>query len=389
MAAQPLPTLQMVLRPGIIDLGWGHPDPTLMPVEAVREATAATLARAGADALAYGAGQGPGPLIAWLRSRIGRNEGRTPAPDEVLITGGNSQALDQVCARCAAPGDTVLVEAPTYHLAVKVLRDRGLRLVPVPLDDEGLQVAALAETLARLAREGCRPRFLYTIPTYHNPTGTSLSLARRRALIDLAIAEDLTIIEDDVYRELAYDGAAPPSLWSMAPIGRVIRLGSFAKSLAPGLRLGWLTGAPELVCGMVQGGLLDSGGCINHFGAMTVATIGESGAYDAQVARLRDAYRAKRDALHDALLEHLPPGCRWARPEGGFFIWLRLPPGQRAEAVLATAEARGMAFAPGARFHPVADSDAGDDTLRLAFSYYTPDELAAAARLLGEAIAEH
>lgn len=388
MAAGSLPTLQMVLRPGIIDLGWGHPDPALMPVDALREATAATLDRAGADALAYGAGQGPGPLIEWLRTRIGRDEGRTPAREEILITGGNSQALDQLCAHLAAPGDTVLVEAPTYHLAVKVLRDRGLRLVPVALDSDGLRVDALAETLATLAAENCRPRFLYTIPTFHNPTGASLSLARRRALIDLAVSANLTIIEDDVYRELAYDGDTPPSLWSMAPIGRVIRLGSFAKSLAPGLRLGWLTAGTDLVERMAQGGLLDSGGCINHFGAMTVATVCASGAYDAQIARLRNAYRAKRDALRNALGEHLPPACHWECPGGGFFIWLRLPPGQHAEAVLAAAEARGMAFAPGSRFFPVSDTDAGDNTLRLAFSYFSPEDLAAAARLLGAAIAD-
>ena len=386
MATTSLPTLQMVLRPGIIDLGWGHPDPALMPIEAVREATGAALTRFGPDALAYGAGQGPGPLIEWLRERIGRTEGRTPAPDELLITGGNSQAFDQVCGRCAQPGDTVLVEAPTYHLAVKILRDHPLHLVSVPLDDDGLDVDALATTIARLKGEGRRPRFLYTIPTYHNPTGTCLSTERRRALVALAIAEDFLIVEDDVYRELAYDGPAPPSLWSLAPIGRVLRLGSFAKSLAPGLRLGWATGDPALIARMVQGGLLDSGGGINHFGAMTVATLCGVGAYDAQIARLRAAYREKRDALHAALSEFLPEGCTWMRPGGGFFIWLRLPPGRSAETVLAAAEERGMAFAPGSRFAPADGAAPSGETLRLAFSYYSPEQLHEAARLLGAAL---
>lgn len=389
MSAGSLPTLQMVSRPGIIDLGWGHPDPALMPVAALREATAAALARFGADALAYGAGQGPGPLIAWLCERIGQTEGRTPRPDEVLITGGNSQALDQVCALHAQPGDTVLVESPTYHLAVKILRDHPLRLVPVPLDRDGLRVGALEATIARLRHEGVRPRFLYTIPTYHNPTGTCLSPARRRSLVELAIAEDFLIVEDDVYRELAYDGPAPPSLWSLAPVGRVLRLGSFAKSLAPGLRLGWLNANPERIERMAQGGLLDSGGGINHFTALTVATLCESGGFAAQGERLRSAYRTRRDALHAALTEHLPEGCTWERPGGGFFIWLTLPDGIDAERVLSAAEEAGMAFAPGARFFPEADgapSRVERATVRLAFSYYYAAQLAEAARLLGAAL---
>jgi DNA-binding transcriptional MocR family regulator len=380
-----LPILQMVSRPGIIDLGWGHPDPALMPVEALREATAAALATFGADALAYGAARGPGPLIAWLRERIGRTEGRTPAPEELLITAGNSQALDQFCSLHTRPGDAVLVESPTYHLAVKILRDHPLELVPVPLDREGLRIDALEGALSALRREGRRPRFLYTVPTYHNPTGVCLSAERRRALIDLAVAEDFLVIEDDVYRELSYDGPAPPSLWSMAPIGRVTRLGSFAKAVAPGLRLGWVTGDPDLIGRMVDGGLLDSGGCLNHFTAMTVAALCASGGFDRQANCLRDAYRAKRDALHAALLEYLPHGCSWALPSGGFFIWLRLPAGVIAERLLPRAEALGTAFAPGTRFHL---DGAGVEAARLAFSYYGTDQLAEAARLLGKSLAD-
>jgi DNA-binding transcriptional MocR family regulator len=309
--------------------------------------------------------------------------GRTPAPEELLISGGNSQALDQFCEYHTRPGDTVLVEAPTYHLAVKILRDHPLQLVPVPLDGDGLRIDALEATLAALRREGRRPRFLYTIPTYHNPTGTSLSHARRRALIDLATAEDFLIVEDDVYRELAYDGDAPPSLWSMAPVGRVTRLGSFAKAVAPGLRLGWVTGDPDLIWRMVDGGMLDSGGCLNHFTAMTAAMLCASGGFDVQVARLRDAYRSKRDALHAALTEHLPPGCTWTLPGGGFFIWLTLPGGMNAEVLLSRAEALGTAFAPGSRFHI---DDGGAATARLAFSYYDTGQLAESARLLGRAM---
>ncbi len=391
MATDALATLQIVLRPGIIDLGWGHPDPALMPVEALREAASSALTLFGADALNYGAARGPGPLIAWLCARIGQTEGCTPAPEELLITGGNSQALDQFCALHTRPGDIALVEAPTYHLAVKILRDHPLRLIPVPLDDDGLQIDALEQTLARLKAQGQRPRFLYTIPTYHNPTGTCLSLARRQALVDLATTEDFLIVEDDVYRELAYDQPAPPSLWSMAPPGRVMRFGSFAKSVAPGLRLGWATGDPALLARMVDGGFLDSGGGVNHFTAMTMAALCRSGGFEAQAATLRDAYRTKRDTLHAALVEHLPASCTWARPGGGFFIWLHLPPGLPVETLLTATDAAGMSGAPGSRFFFSEEgepTEAGRDTMRLAFSYYRPDQLAEAARLLGQTLTD-
>jgi 2-aminoadipate transaminase len=214
-----LPNLQIYLRPGIIDLAWGHPVQELLPVAAMQRATAAALARHGADALTYGHPAGPGALIGWLAARIGQQEGRTPKPEEMLITGGSSHGLDQLLTLCAAPGDVVLVESPTYHLAVRVLRDHPVELIPVPADEEGLQVDVLQQTLVTLQRAGKRARLLYTIPTFHNPTGISYSLARRQALVEVASEAGLLIIEDDVYRELAYDAPAPPSLWSMAPRG--------------------------------------------------------------------------------------------------------------------------------------------------------------------------
>src|SRR5262249_14165363 len=146
-------------------------------------------------------------------------EGRAVAPDEIMITGGVSQALDQICTLCTRPGDIALVEAPTYHLAVRILRDHPLDLVPLSANADGPSVDALATTIAELRRANRRPRLLYLVPTFHNPTGVSLSAARRTALVELAAAEELLIVEDDVYRELAYDGPAPPSLWSIAPAG--------------------------------------------------------------------------------------------------------------------------------------------------------------------------
>lgn len=378
------PVLQAFLRPGLLELTWGHPDPALLPVAALRRAGVAALDQYGSDAMQYGHPAGPGPLLEWLAERIGRQEGRAPALDEIMTTGGISLGLDQLLTRLALPGDTVLVESPTYHLAVRILRDHQLKLVPVPSDADGLRLDALEQILARLQGEGTRPRALYLVPTFNNPTGRSLAGARRLALVKLAETEGLLIIEDDVYRELAYDGPAPASLWSLAAPGVVARLGSFSKSLGPGLRLGWMTGAAELVQSIVDGGLLDSGGGINHYTALVVAALCAAGDYDSHLVTLRDSYRARRDVLVAALRQHLPAGCRVRSPGGGFFVWVDLPKGVPSRAVLPHAEAAGMSFIPGANFH--LDSG-GQSSLRLALSLYPPADLAEAARRLGAAVA--
>jgi DNA-binding transcriptional MocR family regulator len=201
--------------------------------------------------------------------------------------------------------------------------------------------------------------------------------------VEVAVDEGLILIEDDVYRELTYDGPAPPSLWSAAPRGTVLRMGSFAKSLAPGLRLGWLNGSADQIRRIVESGLRDSGGGVNPYTAMTVATLCESGEYERQVARYETSYRARRDALHDALLEHLPPGCSWLKPGGGYFIWLTLAESMDAEAILSDAEAARVTWIPGAQF---CVDGCSRNSLRLAFSVYPPDALAEGARRLGKVL---
>lgn len=378
------PTIQLVQRPGIIELGWGHPNAALLPVAEMQRAAVSALEKAATDALSYGADQGAGPLLAWLRERIRRDEGNTLEPDQIAITGGASDALDQVCTLWTRPGDTVLVEAPTYYLALRILRDHGLQIVSIPTYPDGLRVDELAATITELRRAGRSPRLLYTIPTFHNPTGVNLSDERRRALVSLAAAEELLIVEDDVYRELSYDGSAPASLWSLAPSGTVMRLGSFAKSLAPGLRLGWITASAAQVGTIVGSGLRDSGGGVNHFAAMIVANFCAAGAFESQVARFRSAYRTQRDALVAGLHEYVAPhGATWTTPGGGFFVWLKLPEGMDAAALRSRAEAGGVSFSPGAPFFA---QGGGMRHLRLSFSLYSPDELYEGARRLGNAM---
>lgn len=381
----PLYSTQLILRPGIIELSWGQPDSDLLPVDALRRAAAAALAETGTEALAYGANAGPPALLQWLRDRIERTEGKAVPAEEIIITAGNSEGLDQICTLAAQPGDVALVETPTYHLAVRIMRDHPLELVPVPVDEEGLNVEALQAALVALRREGRQARLLYTVPTFHNPTGVTLNAQRRQALVDLAATEGLLIIEDDVYRDLAYDGPAAPSLWRLAPPGTVARLGSFAKTLAPGLRVGFITGPANLVERIALSGLRDSGGGASHFAAMLVSAFCRLGLYDEHVAHLRAAYRARRDALIGALQASLPAAVRCVPPRGGFFVWLSLPEGLDAGHLLPAAEAAGMSFIPGANFHL---DGRGRSALRLAFSLYPPDQLAEGGRRLAQAIRE-
>lgn len=374
-----LPDTQLFLRPSIIELSWGHPDPGLLPVADLARAAEIALRQAGPAALSYGAEQGPGRLLEVLAAWLSHREGTPTKPEQLFITAGVSQGLDLLCTLLARPGDAVLVQAPVYHLALRIFADHGLELIPVASDDEGLRIDAVAAALDHLAEQGRRPCFLYTVPTWCNPTGVSLAMDRRRTLAALAERRDLLILEDDVYRELWYDVPAPPAVSSLAP-ETVVRLGSFSKILAPGLRLGWLIAPTRLIRRCVSCGLLDSGGGLNHFTAHVVAAYLTLGLLDGHIARLRAVYRSRRNALLAALTRHLPADCRWQTPGGGFFAWVQLPKGYDSAALLPAAEAAGVSYVPGARFFAAGD---GARYLRLAFSLLGAEEMEEGARRLG------
>ena len=381
-----LPDIQLFLRPGIVEFTWGHPDLALLPVDGLSRAAQAALERDGPLALSYGAEQGPGCLIEQVCARLGRLEGAAPPPEQVMITGGTSQALDMLCTVLTRPGDVVLVESPVYHLALRIFRDHRLELAPIPADDEGLRMDALEEALASLQRQGRRARWLYTVPTFNNPTGLTLKAERRRALAALAQREGLILLEDDAYYELWYDSPPPPPLYSLAPVGPVVRLGSFSKVLAPGLRLGWMSAAPEIIRRCTGSGLLDSGGGVNHFTAHVAAAFIGLGLLDEQVDVLRASYRQRRDALLDALASHLPEGCDWVCPRGGFFVWVRLPPGVDSAALLPTAESIGVSYVPGVCFYA---GGGGERYCRLAFTLVSLEDLDEGARRLGAALRDY
>lgn len=377
-----VPLTQNTLREGVVELGPGEPDPRLLPVELVSRAAAAALTELGPGVIAYGSPPGPPPLRELIAARVSAREDCAVGPDQIFITAGNSYALDLVLAMLTRPGDAVLVETPSFSLALRTMRDHHVELVPIPCDDKGLDVELAEKRLAALRAAGRRVTLLYTIPTFHNPAGVSLAAERRRRLVELAATHDVTVVEDDVYRELVYEGEAPPSLWSLAPEAPIVRLGSFSKSLSPGLRVGWVNTSSELLRRIHDAGVLDSGGSPSQFAACVVSGVLAAGGYDEHVARLRASYRARRDALAAALGEYLPAGCSWRVPAGGFFLWVRLPDGLRAGDLLPIAEAHGVGFAPGGRF--CADGD--DRSIRLSFSLCDEPALREGARRLGAAL---
>jgi 2-aminoadipate transaminase len=382
----PLAGVQAGGPAGVIPFVYGHPDPDLLPVEKLITATERTLRARGRLALQYGPEQGYGPLLDYLIGKIERDEGLRITRANIMLCAGAAQGMDIAARLFTRPGDVVLVEAPSYHEAIATLRDYPVELRQVPMDDQGLVVDALAERLEALSRARQRVAFLYTIPTFQNPAGITLTAERREALVELAAERGLLLVEDDVYRDLRYEGRVPTSLFELAGGRGVIRLGSFSKILAAGLRLGWIVAEPEVIQRIVGCGLKGNEGGTNPFVAHMVAAFCQEGWLEPHIAQLVARYRSRRDALLAALEQEMPDGVRWTHPSGGFFVWLTLPEPLDAEAVLAAVRERGVLFAPGVRFFA---EGGGWRNLRLPFSFLSGDQMAEGVRILAEVIREH
>jgi 2-aminoadipate transaminase len=380
---------QAVMRPGVIELRWGDPDPALIPVDAIREGMLWVMDNLGAAALNYGVNEGPLGVRAALAERIAAFEDVPVDVPQVAVTNGISPSIQLLLSHLVRPGDVVFMEDPGFSLGIRIARDLGLDLVAVPLDADGLDVEALAGAVRDVRAGGRRPRLVYTVATFHNPTGACMSAERRRRLVELAVEEDLVVVEDDAYRELWYDGPPPPSLWRVAAdvdgaSEYVIRLGSFSKTLSPGLRCGWLTSGPGRVREFTERAVLDSAGCMSQFASCVAARLMLEGAYAANVELLRSHYALRRDALVKGLSKSLPDGCAFYRPGGGLFLLVTLPPGLTAGGLVEAGEANGVGFFEGTRF-AVSGVDRG---IRLGFSMYAPDDLGEGAARLGRTIRE-
>jgi 2-aminoadipate transaminase len=370
--------LALTARDEVISFAGGLPAPELFDVPALRAAFAGALADpSAARALQYSTTEGHAPLREALAARM-RGRGLPTHADEVLVTTGSQQALGLAASALLDPGDVVLVEDPSYLAALQSFALAGAKLVPVPAGDDGPDLEALATLVAEH-----RPKLLYVVPTFQNPTGRTISLAGRERLAQLAGELGLWLLEDDPYGELRYDGDPLPSLGSFPGAeDRTLAVSSLSKVLAPGLRIGWVR-APEalrrpLTIAKQAGDLHTS--TIDQMAAATVLAAG----LDAHLERLRGTYRERRDALLAGLADALPAGSTWNEPEGGMFVWARLPDGHDAGALLTRALRHDVAFVPGAPFFAGTPDHA---TLRLSFTTYGPGEIAEGLRRLGAAAA--
>jgi DNA-binding transcriptional MocR family regulator len=360
-----------------ISLARGIPAPECVPLQELAECARAAMLDDGATVLSYGSAGGYAPLRRWIAEEHGVSQQR------VVITNGSLQGFALLAQVLAAGGERVLVEAPTYDRPLRILGALGAEVAPVPCDEGGLDVDALEAELGR----GRPPAFLYVIPTFQNPTGRTLSAERRHRLVELAAEHDLLVLEDDPYGAIRFEGTPPPRLFDLDGGRHVAHSGSFSKTVAPGIRVGYLI-LPERLARAVE---LAAASTYITPALVSQATVYEflrHGHLARNVQLVRSLLGARRDALLAALDDELGgTGARWNRPEGGYFLWLDLPPGSNARALLHAAEKVGVSFIAGPDFYPWAGG--GRSAARLAYSYASPTQLRDAvgrlARLLAPA----
>ena len=363
----------------VIPLTYGFPDPGSFPLADLAAASGRVLDDGGDTALQYGPIAGDERFRDHVVERL-QDDGLDVSADNIIVTSGGSQGIQLVTEMVVDPGDAVIVEAPSFIGALQTFRNAEAELHEVPLDDHGMQTDKLAEVLAKLNAAGKQPKLIYTIPTFHNPAGVSMPLARRHELIELARQYRVLVLEDDAYSELRFDGERAPFLYELEPEGLVIQVRTYSKILAAGLRLGYLVVPAALVPRLLPL-KVDVG--TSPFLSRLAVEFAADGRLAAHIERLRGLYRERRDAMLAALDEYAPPPTTWTRPEGGFFVWLRLPDGLDASELLPRAEQTGVSFIPGTANFTHGD---GSRYLRLAFSFLPPDQLTAGIRRLGWAI---
>lgn len=363
--------------PGVLPMTGGFPNPATFPTGEL-DGLAARLVREDASvALQYTPSEGIASVREYLLDRQEQLQGRRPERAELIVTSGGMDCIALMCQALIDPGDTIAVEAPSYLGALTAFAGAEAQAVAIEMDDEGLRVDELA---ARLGA-GLRPKFVYTIPEYQNPTGRTLSLERRRELVELCRRQGVLLFEDVAYRELPFDGTTLPSLWSLAP-DVVLQAGTFSKSFFPGVRLGWAVGPPEVIAELATA-KQNTDQCAGGLGQRLVEEYGRSGGFERHLPAARELYASHWAALSAALARHMPDDVAWTEPAGGFLTWLTLPDQVDTLAMRPAALEAGVAYVPGSPFHV---GDTGHNTLRLSFSHLTETELETAVERLGAVV---
>ena len=370
------------LSPLPYDLNAGVPDRASLPARELAEALRAAIEEDAAGALTYGGALGYEPLRAWVAARQAADTALDVTAEHVTLTSGSAHAIDNIAATFIAPGDVVVTGAPTYPGAIRTFRARGARIVAVPQDDDGLDTDGLAEVLARQQSEGAPAKLVYVIANYDNPTGATLPVHRREHLVALAARYRALLVEDDAYTGIDLDGPPPTSLFALAGGRGILRVGTFSKTVATGLRVGYVVAAPEVVRRLAFM-RFDNGG--SPLVQRAVHRYVSTPAYEAHLDRLRARYRERRDASAEALRNHCGEYVSFRMPAGGFFHWLTLADGLDAKQVFEAALRLGVAVTPGHTYYAY---KGGERELRLVYSALPPDQLREAIALLGQACAE-
>jgi 2-aminoadipate transaminase len=361
----------------MISLAYGLADPALFPRAELLAATADVLEHDADLALNYG------PAYAGLREQLVtqlRTQGVEAEDNNLLVSYGSGQILALLPQVFIDPGDVVLIEGPSFMGAVRQFGAAGARLVTVPTDAQGMDVDALEQILIDLRRQAVRPKFIYTIPTFHNPTGATMPLARRQKLVALGAEYGVVIVEDDAYGDLRFEGQPLPNLATLDQAGWVIRVGTFSKILAPGVRMGWAYARPEIIERLA---MFKAEGPSGPYLTRVVARYCAEGRLAAHIQELIALYRHKRDVMLDAITREFPAEVVTLKPEGGFFVWCKLPDGMSATALMAQAEQRGATFLAGTRCFA---NGQGDDAIRLAFSFQPAEQIVAGIARIGAAM---
>ncbi|AEC51639.1 hypothetical protein PNA2_0723 [Pyrococcus sp. NA2] len=375
--------LKLVETSDVISLAGGLPNPKTFPKEIIKEILDEVMTHYADKALQYGTTKGFTPLretlMKWFERRYGFSR-----DNDIMITSGSQQALDLIGRVFINPGDIVVVEAPTYLAALQAFNFYEPTYVQIPLDDEGMKVDVLEEKLRELRSQGKKVKIVYTVPTFQNPAGVTMTEDRRKYLLELANEYDFIVVEDDPYGELRYSGKQVKKVKSFDREGRVLYLGTFSKILAPGFRLGWVVGDPGIIR-KLEIAKQSTDLCTNSFGQVVAWRYVDGGYLDRHIPKIIEFYKPRRDAMLEALEEYMPEGVRWTRPEGGMFVWVTLPEGINATEMLRKAVKKGVAYVPGEAFYAHRDIK---NTMRLNFTYVDEEQIKEGVRRLAETIKE-
>ena len=376
--------LKVTRQPNIISFAGGYPDPETFPVKELEDISCQLLREKGAIALQYGPTEGEGLLREEIAKWMSR-EKSSIRPENILITAGSQQGLDIISKIFLDPNDIVIVELPSYIGGLQAFNAYRAKMIGVPHDDKGMKMGFLEKTLSKLAKRNRRPKFIYVVPDFQNPSGVTMSLKRRQALLEIAYRYEIPILEDSPYRDLRYLGESVPAIYSLDTQDQVIVLGTFSKLLCPGLRMAWIMAPTEWMDRMVVAKQsMDL--CSPTYTQLLVAEYLRRGLLPRQIEKIRHLYGRKLKVMLKALEKHMPKGVKWSQPKGGLFLWIELPKKISATDLFPKAIRNKVAYVVGSAFHC---DGKGHNTMRINFSYPSEEQIVQGVQRLAQMLREH